>query len=416
MTSRSSQWAWVMYDFGNSAYALIVMTLFYPLFFARHVAPGPRATALWGITAALSVLLVGVIGPALGAYADQRTNRKGFFIVFSSAAIFGTALLPITGYVPWALGALLFVFTNFCFGVALYLYDSFLVVVADVRQPSTSLSGKGWAAGYIGGIVCLGLVYLIAGRRLPASQQDYTLVFVVTSIFYLAVAIWPFKALPGDTMTGRAPVDAGVWHALKSAWATLRNWRSAKRIFVFLLAMYFVMDGMTTIVYFVSLYAKDALGFTVTQTVLLLTVTQLVAVPFTWGVAAVAARAGEVVVLIACSLLWCFIVLAMYAYSDMRDYWWIAGLTGVVVGSTPAVARGYLAKIIPPARRAEMFGFNSTASRIAALFGPVLFGVLSTSVGMKTALLLAVLPFFAVGVVLLLVVQAKAHAWKAADA
>lgn len=113
------EWAWAMYDFGNSAYALIVMTIFFPLFFAEYVVSGKLTATLWGSTVAISILLVGLISPLLGAFTDQEAKRKSYFVLFSIIAIIGTMLLPFTAHTPSYLGILIFVLVNSSFGLSL---------------------------------------------------------------------------------------------------------------------------------------------------------------------------------------------------------------------------------------------------------------------------------------------------------
>ena len=408
----STEMSWSIYDFGNSAYALLVMTIFYPLYFAQYVAPGPNSEAVWGGAVALSILFVGLLSPFLGAYADTKTNRKGIFVFFSIVSILGTMLLPVTGIGPSGLGILTFIAVNFTFGVSLFLYDSFLVVIPHTKQFSTTLSGLGWAIGYIGGPLCLLFAWVILGGRLPANQADYNITFIVTGLFFLLCVIWPFRALPSDIEPPAHLKGAGF---IKTVWNTVwKPWGNKRIIFLFLFSMYFIMDGLTTIVYFVSLFAKKELGFDIGQIVTLLVIVQLVAIPATAVFCWIGEKKGEVRMLILCSIIWCVIVLMMYKLSDYRHYYAISSLTGLVIGSTPALARGFFSKIVPKEKRAELFGFNAFASRIATLIGPVVFGMVASFYNMRTALL-TVVPFFSIGVVLLLVLSFNLRTHENAD-
>ena len=402
------EWSWAVYDFGNSAYALIVMTMFFPLFFAEYVVPGQLSPALWGGAVSFSILLVGLISPFLGAYADKETNRKGFFVLFSIIAIMGTIALPFTAYVPSYLGIFIFILVNSAFGLSLFLYDSFIIAVVHEKKVSTTLSGIGWAIGYIGGPLCLLIAYLLMGMKLPTMLKDYQTLFVTTGLFFLFCSVWPFRALPKDE---EPPDDFLGLSAMQIVLNTTRSWRKMKHIFVFLLAMYFIMDGLTTIVYFVSLFAKNGLGFTIEEIVKLLVIVQVVGIFATAIMCWLAERLGEIRLLVFCSVIWVVIVFLMYFNTDYNAYFYISLLTGVVVGSTPAIARGFLGKIVPIDKRAELFGFNSFASRIATLMGPVIFGVVASSWNMKIALL-TVIPFFAVGVIMLLYLGANFKRWE----
>ena len=163
--------------------------------------------------------------------------------------------------------------------------------------------------------------------------------------------------------------------------------------------------------YFVSLYATKELHFTIEQIVILLVIVQVVAVFATAFLGLIAKRWGEIRLLVFCSAVWTIIVFLMYFLSDIRYYYYISALTGLVVGATPAIGRGLLSKIIPREKRAEMFGFNSLASRVAVIVGPIVFGIVASLGGMRLALL-TVLPFFAVGAGLFLWLGANIQRWQ----
>ncbi len=406
----NKEWSWAMYDFGNSAYALIVMTIFFPLFFAEYVVHGKLTAALWGLSVAISILLVGLISPLLGAFTDREAKRKSYFVLFSIMAIIGTMVLSLTASVPSLFGIAIFVLVNSVFGISLSLYDSFITVVPQDKNVSTTLSGIGWAIGYIGGPLCLLIAWFLMGRKLPVDIWDYRTLFLVTGLFFFAFSIWPYCSLPKDEITSGPTVNAGL-SAFRTVWKTLRSWRDMKHIFVFLFAMYFIMDGLTTVVYFVSLFAKVNLGFSIKQIVVLLLIVQGVGIFATAIICWLAQRFGEIKFLIFCSMIWIVIIFLMFFFSSYRSFVYISALTGIVVGSTPAIARGFLGSIIPVEKRAELFGFNTFASRIATLIGPIIFGIVSSLWNMKIALF-TVVPFFAVGVILLVYLGVNFRRWQ----
>lgn len=407
------EWSWAMYDFGNSAYALIVMTIFFPLFFAEYIVPGRLTTVLWGGSVALSIFLVVLIAPLLGAFTDREAKRKSYFVLFSIIAITGTMALPLAAYIPSYLGILIFVIVNFAFGISLSLYDSFIATVPQKKGGTTTLSGIGWAIGYIGGPLCLLIAWFLMGRKLPVDLSDYRTLFLVTGLFFFAFSIWPYRSLPKDEITSGSTVNAGGLSAFRTVWKTLHSWRDMKHIFVFLFAMYFIMDGLTTVVYFVSLFAKVNLGFSIEEIVVLLLIVQGVGIFATAIMCWLAEKFGEIKFLVFCSMIWVVIIFLMFFFSTYRPFIYISALTGIVIGSTPAIARGFLGKIIPTDKRAELFGFNTFASRIATLIGPIVFGIASYLWNMKIALF-TVVPFFVVGAILFVYLGVNFRRWQSA--
>lgn len=359
--------------------------------------PGKLTTALWGGSVALSIFLVGLIAPLLGAFTDREAKRKSYFVLFSIIAITGTMVLPLTAYIPSYLGILIFVIVNSAFGISLSLYDSFIATVPQKKKETTTLSGIGWAIGYIGGPLCLGIAWFLMGQKLPVELSDYTTLFLITGLFFFFCSISTFRYLPEDSPK---PIITTGLSVFRTVWQTLCSWRKMKYIFVFLFAMYFIMDGLTTVVYFVSLFAKVSLGFSIEQIVVLLVVTQGVGIFATVVMCWLAEKFGEIKFLIFCSMIWIVIIFLIFFFSSYETFLYISALTGIVIGSTPAIARGFLGKIIPIEKRAELFGFNTFASRIATLIGPLVFGITASLWNMKIALL-TVIPFFVVGVILL---------------
>jgi UMF1 family MFS transporter len=403
-----TEWAWAMYDFANSAYALIVLSLFFPLFFAKYIAIGKPTVALWGLSVATSILLVGLVSPILGAYTDKTAKRKRYFIIFSVLSVIGTMGLYTTAYMSWLCGILIFIIVNAAFGLSRFLYDSFITVVPHNKNVSTALSGFSWAIGYIGGPLCLLIVWLFLGRKLPVDLSDYRMLFLITGLFFLTFSLWTYHALPKDRQ--RPPVNKSL-SAFQTVWQTLYLWKSMKHIFIFLIAMYFIMDGITTIIYFISLFAKVNLEFSIKQIVGLLLIVQAVGIFTTFLISWLAEKYGEIRFLIVCSAIWILIIILIFLSYNYTSFLSIAALTGIVIGSTPAIARGFFGKIIPEEKRAELFGFNTFASRIAAIIGPLIFGIVSSLWNMRAAIL-TIIPFFVIGVILLIYLNINLEKWQ----
>jgi UMF1 family MFS transporter len=393
-----TEWAWAMYDFANSAYALIVLSLFFPLFFAKYIAVGKPTAELWGFSVAASILLCGLISPILGAYADKSAKRKRYFVIFSVLSVIGTILLHKTADVQWLYGILIFIIVNAAFGISRSLYDSFITVVPQHKNVSTVISGFSWSIGYIGGPLCLLIAWFLMGRKFPVDISDYRLLFIITGFFFLIFSMWTYISLPRDRKRKSNQLRI---NAFQTVLQTLHLWKELKHIFIFLIAMYFIMDGVTTIIYFISLFAKVNLKFSLNQIVELLLIVQAIGIITTFLVSWLAEKYGEIRLLMVCSAIWILIIIMIFVSYEYTTFIGIAFATGIVIGSTPAIARGYFGKIIPEEKRAELFGFNTFASRIAAIVGPLIFGIASSVWNMRIAII-TIIPFFLVGIILLI--------------
>ena len=387
---------WYLYDFANSAYALVVMSLFFPLYFATFLYP-EGGESVWGVVVAISILCTALVAPLLGAKADLLGKRLTLFKYTSIFAALGCISLALLGYVSSNAAVAIFVVVNTLFGLSLSLYDALLLDVTDNRKYITTYSGIGWALGYIGGPLCLLIIWLILGGELPTNKDQYEKAFLITGLFFLVISIYIFFNLKFDESN-----ETTTHSSLSEVWTTLKSWRDHKAIWIFLAGMYFLMDGLTTIVYYTAIYAKQTLKFDTSDIVIFFLVVQFIGVPATYYLSKRASKWGELNVIKLCAVIWCLIILLLYwADGEQRTWFYVISvLTGLVVGTTPAVSRAYLAKIIPLHKRAQFFGFNTFASRFATIFGPLIFAVVSSLYGMKAALL-SILPFFVLGVVLL---------------
>lgn len=396
---KKTDLAWSAYDFANSAYALVVMTLFYPLFFIEHVAVGENGQATWGIAVSISLLLVAITAPIIGSLSDGWNNRKILLRLITILLPFLIAGIAFSGNVPHTIGILMFIVTNAFFGLALFLYDSQLIDARPTRENITFLSGIGWAIGYIGGPLCVLIIYFVLKQSVPETLEEYRLAFLIVAVFFALIAIPSVFLMSPEVNSGANATNEKE----KLLWL-FRTFKHNKHIITFLAAIYLVSDGLITVVYFISIYSKEELGLSLSEIVFFLTVVQLVGIFATIFFSYLAQKVGEIRILILCALIWCMIVVLLYSTKNPDTFYLIALLTGLVVGSTPAIARGYLARITPTQHRAEVFGFNAFASRFASIIGPLIFVVISAKYGMRPAML-SIIPFFLLGMVLLFTVQ-----------
>ena len=389
--------AWVCYDFANSAYVLIVPAVAFPLYY-RQIAlgGGPNADASWAVIVAIAMLIAGVVSPFIGAIVDASGQRRLALTIATLTCVGSTAGLYFATPEMGHLGAVLFVIGQVAWVVATLLYDSFLKTLAGDRS-SHFLSGLGWGLGYAGGILCLFLTYpLLKGGLAPENLANYRLAFLVTSAFYLVFSLPTLLILPSRDVVSVG--NSGTpWRAYSRVFTTVRNWKAYKPIFLFLIGFYLLSDGVTTVIYFTSIYLSQTFSMPIDRILMLTVVIQAVGIVTTPLFGFAADKLPEKRALLATVVIWCLAVVVMAFGTGGSAPIWMAILIGLVIGSSQAICRGIYARIVPEEKQAEFFGFNALAGRVATLLGPLTFGLVSTSTGSQRAGLISLLFFFIAG-------------------
>ncbi len=402
-STRAQRFVWCLFDFGNSAFPTVIITSVYALYFKRVVVAeaGGRGDELWGLATALGAFVVFLTAPLLGTLGDRLGRKRAFMATHAWACIAVTALLTMTGEGTIALAVVLVVAGVYCFEMANVFYNGFLPELV-ARDRVASLSGKGWAFGYAGGLLCLLLVLLLTKglgvheRWLPLAVAAWYLVFTLPTILLLRDAPAP---------SGRRD-SGGVWQKL----GEIRRYPSLVR---FLVAMFFYLNGLNTVYVFAAIFAQQSLGFTVTESIVLIMVLNVVASPGALLAARVAERCGAKQSIVWSLWLWLaaiaggIVAASPELWSDPATrrvfFWGVAAVASLCIGATQATSRTFVGELAPPGMSGEFFGFMALSGRASAVLGPFVFGVLSHARGGDQRLALgSVAAFFAVGLVLLL--------------
>jgi len=393
--------AWLLYDMGSSAYALSVGTLYYPLYFNEFVGHGKAESSHWAVAILLSTLLIGIASPILGAYADHKLKRNAVFMITGWISVIGTALLPLTSGVSTWIAVAYFVFVHTTFNLATNLYDSYLSLYGAQDKNYTRRSGLGWALGYLGGLICLAVILALLGFRIPSSKNDYWVVFVVCAVMYGGFSAYVFSKLPPEREV--PPMRLGTMAAVIN---TLRRWRERRLFFSYIIGSILIVDGMTTVLYFMSIYASEKLKFSVAQITLVFVIVQGVAIPSTWLFALAVRYIREVYLVVITCLGWMVLAAFFAAGPGYSGMLLISFGGGLVVGATPSLLRAILGQLVPPETRAELFGFAALASRVGAILGPLIYLVALKTFGITAAMFSSV-PAFLMGAAIFLAMANK---------
>lgn len=391
---------WVLYDVGNSAFTMLVSTIF-PIYF-NYLAGNAGISdvdylAYWGYAASVSTLCVALLGPTLGAIADTKNFKKRIFKWTLAVGVLGCVIL---GFLPswiWFLG--IFVLAKVGYSSSLVFYDAMLTDVTEPERMDT-VSSQGFAWGYIGScipfIASLGIV--LGGGSLGLSMQaSMTIAFLITAVWWLVSAV---PLLLSFQQKHYVEVSG---HVVRESFArlgrTFLDIKKEKHIFVFLLAFFFYIDGVYTIIDMATAYGQ-ALGLDSTGLLLALLLTQVVAFPSVLILNQVAKRVKPTQILTVC--IFAYLGISVYAYflDTQTDFWILAVLVGMFQGSVQALSRSYFGKIIPAEKAGEYFGIYDICGKGAAILGTTLVSVMSQITGKMNVGVSAISVLFVVGLLL----------------
>jgi UMF1 family MFS transporter len=403
--------AWALYDWANSAYFTLIQTFVFAAYFTRQIAADPtQGTALWGNAIAAAGLLVAVSGPVLGALADHGGPRRLLLTNLTLIAVLATALMwlvqPDPSYLVLALA--LMIIGTVTAELAIVLYNAMLPDLAE-RERIGRWSGWGWGLGYVGGLACLavalfGFVRPDAWFQLPRENAEHVrATFLLTAGWFFVFAL-PLLVVVSDSPGDRRPVRAAIRAGLGQLATTLRNIRHYGDIARFLLARMLYVDGLATLFAFGGVYAAGTFAMTEQDILLfgiLLNVTAAAgAALFAWLDDWLGPRAT---ILLALGGLIAFAILILLVETQAA-FWVLGSAIGIFVGPAQAAARSYLARVAPPAQRAELFGLFALSGKATAFLGPLLVGWLTLLADSQRIGMSVIVAFFVAGFVLMLTV------------
>ena len=373
--------SWVLYDVGNSAFTLLIATII-PIYFnflAEEAGlSNVQYLAYWGYAASAATLLVAVLGPAFGTLADTQGYKKPIFLLFLGVGLIGCIALGFAAHWLWFL--LIFVVARVGYSGSLIFYDSMLSDITDADRMD-HVSSQGYAWGYIGSCIpfagCLALV-LGAGALGLSMVTAMGLSFGITALWWLGFTLPLLRQYEQKHFVERQP------HAIRERFArlgrTLASVRQEKKIFLFLLAFFFYIDGVYTIIDMATAYG-EALGLDSTGLLLALLLTQVVAFPFAILFGRLARKFSGDQLIPLCILAYFGIAVFAMFLRTQAQFWMLAVLVGMFQGGIQALSRSYFARIIPSSQSGEYFGLLDICGKGASFMGTTVVSVVSQITG-----------------------------------
>ena len=368
--------SWILYDVGNSAFILLVATLV-PIFFnalAKYAGLNEDLyMSYWGYAGSIATILVAILGPICGTLADRKL-KKPFFVI---AMLVGVACCAMLGAASgWLSFLCLFILARVGYSSSIIFYDSMLPEVTT-EERMDKVSSMGFAFGYIGSVIpfilCLILV-LMPGTFGLAQSSAMVIAFLITALWWVGCTV-PLLRRYRQTAFVTAE-KSPLLDTFRQLGRTIRDAKKEKHIFVYLLAFFFFIDGVYTIIDMATAYGT-ALGLDTTGLLLALLLTQIVAFPCSILFGRLSAKYDTGLLIKVCIIAYtCVVLFAVFMVSQWQ-FWLLAVMVGMFQGGIQALSRSYLGKIIPPERSGEFYGLMDIFGKGASFVGMTLVSIIS---------------------------------------
>ena len=415
--SRREIFAWAMFDFANSGYTTVVLTAIFSAYFVDVVAAGfsasgsGTATLLWTSAMAATNLLVVLSAPVVGALADYGARKKRYLAFTTVGCVGFTVLLGFTGPGDVWFGMGVVIIASFMFATGENLIAAFLPEIAH-RDDMGRISGYGWSLGYLGGLLVLGLclAYISWAETHGQSAPQFVPVtlWITAAAFALAAVptfLWLRERAAPQTHTVKL---SDIWVGFVRVGDTLKHVRKFRDLFRFLVTLTVYYCGIITVVLLAAVYARQAMGFSMRDTVFLILVVNVTAAVGAYAFGVIQDRLGSARTLALTLIVWIAALVLAYFAQGRAVFWVVANLVGLALGSSQSAGRALVGQFAPVARSAEFFGLWGLASKLSAIVGPLCYGwVTYLSHGNHRLGLLATSLFFIVGLLGLVTVDER---------
>jgi UMF1 family MFS transporter len=388
--------AWALYDFAGSIYSAVIAAAVFNVYFVNVIVGNEtgRGDQVWGWVGSVSVALVALTSPLLGAIADRAGVRKRLMVLYTLLGVGSVAALVFLEPGMVWIGFALSVLMNLGFEGGQVFYNAYLPDIAP-KSHQGRVSGWGFGLGYLGS--ALGLLMAIPLAR----GGRFDLLWLVVAAWWLAFTLPAFVVLPeakgmGESV-GRAALE-GVTQFRRIArdvWAHTQLRR-------YLIAFFFYIDGVLTVIWFAAIFASGTLRFTQAEVIVLFLVVQVSALLGSFAMAKPTDVIGPKRVIMAMLVLWSAVAVSAYFITSKGVFFAVAVLAGTGLGSIQSASRSFMSALIPEGKEAEMFGFYAFCGKSSSILGPIVFGTISRATGGNQRIAVAAIAaFFIVGGLLL---------------
>ena len=371
---KKARHSWYLYDFGNSAYAAIVLLAVYSAYFKNVVVGGAEGTRLWGISVGIAAILVAIMSPIFGTIADFTKSKKKILMVFTAMAIIFTALLFFVREGNVFFGMLFFILAEIGYRAAQVFYDALL---SDVSTPASvnTVSGKGWAIGMFGSIIAL-LVVLLPIQLMGNSVIPFA--FLITAAIYLLSSIPTFINVKEKQEPETLPPGTNVIvFALNKLLNTFKSVKKHKEFLKYAIAFLVYNDGIMMLMDFAAIIGATLFGLGQTELIIFVIVFHFSGSIGAFLFGSLADKKSSKDAIIFSLLILIASVACLFFISSLAAFYVVGFFAGFSLSAAQAVSRSMVSQLAPPTQSAEFFGFLSVAGRTSTFVGPLVFSTIS---------------------------------------
>jgi UMF1 family MFS transporter len=394
--------AWCLYDWANSAYSTIYITVLV-LYLQGAVLPGDAGLTAWGWGIGITTLFSAILSPILGAIADAHANKRGFLFATTLLGA-GASMLMFFGTPerPWLFVGM-FLVANLNYELVQSFYNAFLPEIADDRRMS-EVSAWGFGTGYVGGglMLALAVVLLKFGEGWGLPSENY----FIPRLCLLVMGVWwavfslPILFVVRDKapprFVGRSLVATAVG-GVQEVVSTLAEIRRYRMLAIFLVGFLIFNDGVMTVISQASVFAKNKFQVSDEDLVPVFLMIQFVALPGALFLGWFANKIGQKNALHLCLATWVVVLISGFLIDTMTQFWVMAALTALVMGGTQSVSRTIMGLMTPESRTGEFFGFFNLSGKAFSMLGPIMFTEILKGTGSANWAIVSLLVFFVVG-------------------
>jgi len=406
---------WTLFDFANTSYSIVVVTFLFAVYFKQTIASGkPVGDFYWSIGTSISMLITAIISPILGAIADYSAGKKRFLLFFTILCIISTALLFFMNEGDVAQALILFIIANVGFEAGLVFYDSFLPEITSPKNYGR-VSGYGFAMGYLGSLITLAVVYPFISQNM--IKETFPLAALIFFVFAIPIFIF-LKDTRKEVVREKSFLRIG----LDRVFNTITHLKNYKNLALFLLAYFFFIEGVNTVIFFSGNYASTTLNFSMIELIIFFIIVQTTAIIGSLLFGIIADKYGQKKSLVLSLCIWIVtILIAFFTSSEnallinwfekittisktdlVRYSFYLVGLlAGSVMGATQSTSRSLMSKLTPFDKKTEFFGFYSFFGKSSAILGPLVFGFVSYITGQQRFAILTICVFFIIGLIII---------------